>query len=278
MLVTAALTGDGFSDVLDPKHRNIYFERPQSTVVNLLRHGWTSKGSDDKIRDLGVDKAFWEWAMNSLRTSRAGTEKVSPHTEVEGVERNPDKEQFDTEWRKNLIKIYAHLFTDISRSIQDVNCQMGHYHPPTRDSWVVNYPPTDSPTRGVVRRWDRNVLILPAFLDKGVTIKATRFIGKDGEPVAAPGEDGAQDDVKSVGMGRFVENEDAAWFVRANMDVKFELEVDVDVDVCVDAKAPQRTGVAAVFAIGPLCLDSHGEQPSCDHAQEMEQLRAEADK
>ncbi|KAL8413793.1 hypothetical protein RB594_005147 [Gaeumannomyces avenae] len=158
---------------------------------------------------------------------------------------------------------------------------MGHYHPPNHNSWAVSYPAADgsssssSPAQGVVRRWDTNVLILPAFLDKGVAVKATRFVGRDGEPAAAPGEDGAQDEVESVKMGRFVENEDLAWFVKADMDVKFELEVDADVDADADTKVPQRTGVAAVFAVGPLCLDSHGEEPFCNHAQEMEQLRAE---
>ncbi|EJT70392.1 hypothetical protein GGTG_11416 [Gaeumannomyces tritici R3-111a-1] len=39
MYFTAELAGDGFGDVADPKHRNIYFEGPQSTVINLLRHG-----------------------------------------------------------------------------------------------------------------------------------------------------------------------------------------------------------------------------------------------
>ncbi|KAL8295584.1 hypothetical protein RB600_001180 [Gaeumannomyces tritici] len=295
MYFTAELAGDGFGDVADPKHRNIYFEGPQSTVVNLLRHGWTGRGSSaDKMRDLGADKAFWDWAMTSLRNSRACTEKVSPHAKVEGVERGPDKELVDSEWRANLLKLcglqcgtglagYAHLFADIGKAIPEVNCQMGHYHPFNHNSWVVSYPAADcsssssSPARGVVRRWDTNVLIPPAFLDKGVAVKATRFVGRDGEPTAAPGEDGAQDGVESVEMGRFVENEDLAWFVKADMDVKFELEVDADVDADADAdaEAPQRTGVAAVFAVGPLCLDPHGEEPFCNHAQEMEQLRAE---
>ncbi|EJT70391.1 hypothetical protein GGTG_11415 [Gaeumannomyces tritici R3-111a-1] len=164
------------------------------------------------MRDLGADKAFWDWAMTSLRNSRACTGD-------------------------------AHLFADIGKAIPEVNCQMGHYHPFNHNSWVVSYPDADgsssssSPARGVVRRWDTNVLILPAFLDKGVAVKATRFVGRDGEPTAAPGEDGAQDGVESVEMGRFVENEDLAWFVKADMDVKFELEVDVDADA--DAEVPQ---------------------------------------
>lgn len=143
--------------------------------------------------------------------------------------------------------------------IQEVNCQMGHYHPPAHDSLVLNYPQPAV----AIQRWDKNVLILPAFLDKGVAVTASRFVDEKRDPAAAPaGEEGVAEGVVSVTMGRFTENEDVAWFVRADMDVRFEIDVDVEDG---DGDGLQRTGVAAVFAVGPLCLDSHGEPSLCNH-------------
>ncbi|KLU83388.1 hypothetical protein MAPG_02449 [Magnaporthiopsis poae ATCC 64411] len=252
---------DGPKDVVDPRHRRIYFEGAQSTVVNLLRQAWTSKVPDEKLQTVGVQQTYDDWIRNDFKTSSAAQEMASPHAEVAGLERNPDKDQVDSAWRKHLLEQYAHLFYDIGNMIQEVNCQMGHYHPPAHDSLVLNYL-SPAGVRGIVtiQRWDKNVLILPAFLDKGVSITASRFVDEKRDPVAAPAGDEGGEGVTSVTMGRFTENEDVTWFIRANMDVKFEVHVEDG-----DGDGVQRTGVAAVFAVGLLCLDPHGEPSLCKH-------------
>ncbi|CAI6338745.1 unnamed protein product [Periconia digitata] len=253
MFISTTLTS-GISDILDPKHRKINFAESvnQNFVVQMLRRAWTATPPPpETIQKLGVERALKDWVQDHKATLQK-LDKAQHEEYDEGIAQNPDKEDVESEWRRHLVYMYNHLFYDIGGMLPETNCAMGHFHSPNSETWTISYDDKPSPdseplatTVVVVKSWPRNIVILPAFLDKGVEVTASREVVD---------ESGTAGEV--VSLGSFgARGGTCAWFVKGGMDVTFKVEVGrggEDLD-------SERTGVAAVFAVGLLCTDPHGE-------------------
>lgn len=141
---------------------------------------------------------------------------------------------------------------------------MGHYHAPNSSSWTISYDPSPFPsttTTVVVKHWDHNILLVPAFLDKNVKVTASRTLESTNE------EKEEKDDETTTAMelGTFShargEESTSAWFVKRGMDVTFTLAVAEA--GARSGEERKRTGVAAVFAVGTLCVEQHDDDDTC---------------
>lgn len=256
------------------------------------------------------------------------------------MEQNPDKEQVEESWwRKYLIymcmygvsfpppsnsrlpikprKIHDavnadetnkrptdnHLFFDIGDMLPPTNGRMGHYHAPNSSSWTISYDPSPSAsTTVVVKRWDHNIILTPAFLDKNVKVTASRTLESAKEEEkddaaemntdtatantnaggTARAEDAPQDvETTAVELGTFShargEESTSAWFIKRGVEVTFTLSVVAEAGTGEEEVGKEkeqkkegseegttrRTGVAAVFAVGTLCVEHHDGEDIC---------------
>lgn len=144
-----------------------------------------------------------------------------------------------------------HLFYDIGNFLPGVNCALGHFHFPNHASFNLSYPLE----QGIVKTFDTNVVILPAFWARDIQVKAKLLPRSEDEEVC---EVGVWD------AGRLTE----AWFIRAGLEVEFTLSVQKAEGEAESATLEEdgRQGIAMVFAVGKLCTIDHDdgeEETSC---------------
>ena len=230
-------------DMLDPEFRKIQFpdEVAIVTVSMHLRALWTVKppqpGSDEESNPMILAKT------HTL---------TADHNGYEGLETNSDSASIDTAWRKAIAHIWNHVFVDVMRWLPEVNCSVGHFHPPSHELFAVGFPTNsdievdDGGRRSqfLSKKWDRNVLILPAYLGKGAVLRVT--VSHD-----------SQEEPPEKELGNFDgENVTEIWYLRAGVEINIHVE---------GAAERIEGGLAAVMAVGLLCSDSHGEKNSCEY-------------
>lgn len=112
---------------------------------------------------------------------------------------------------------------------------MGTHNPPNHSSFVLNY---GSPVHHV---FDTNVVLLPAFLDEGISVRV-KHVPENEEQ-------------EHIDLGIWKHEKDAmttAWFVRAGITMEFEIQDEKDQH----EENNKKEGVAAVFVYGILTLES----------------------
>ena len=160
---------------------------------------------------------------------------------------NPDKEETHTEWRKALYHTWSNVFWDVSRFLAEVNCTIGHWHPPssradedkTYGELVVKHGQT------LPKTWTHNILLVPAFLDHGVKVRFYRHPSNGEGP-----SDSDLNGQKLVGT----------WDASMEADVWY-FRRDLATTIIVDSPegGESQQGVAAVFVFANLCLKAREE-------------------
>ena len=236
-------TLDGtLQDTLDPAFRKINFndEGAIVTVSTHLRALWKvlpqQPDGDKKPNPMTIART------HELKEDRSG---------YEGVESNPDLESLDTPWREELARNWNHVFYDVGRWLPAVSCSVGHFHPPNHEVFAIGFPNNsgneaeDEGSRSLVfkKKWDRNILIIPAYLGKGVLLRVTILHDSQEEPPEK--ELGTLDSRNTAEI----------WYLRAGVEINVHVEGAYD---------PTEGGVAAVMVVGLLCTDSHGKANTCE--------------
>jgi hypothetical protein len=107
---------------------------------------------------------------------------------------------------------------------------MGTFHPPNDTFFTVNHD--SSVASPAEKTFDTNIVMLPAFLDKGVTVSIKRLPANEGETEVEMGSF-SPGDRKSEQMTK-------AWFIGAGVKMSFAVSVE---------GGEKREGVAAVFVV-----------------------------
>jgi len=220
-------------DILDPTHRILHFEDDGAVVLvlTLLRYAWTAlpPAEDPTADSVGVfTKAKY---------------RLSDDERKNAVPQNADKDSVHTPWRDKVYHQWNHVFHDIMGMLMEVG-MVGHFHPPSHDIMAIKYPlPEASNAKTAVvtalkKTWDTNVLLIPAYLEPGVSIRAS---------IADPESEGSG---KTVGTFD-VSNPAEIWYVRSGVEVESHVEGDF---------VRECEGVAAVLAVGILCSEDHEDE------------------
>ena len=149
------------------------------------------------------------------------------------VPRNPNKDDIESAWRKAVAFYWNHIFFDVMNFLSHAQPDVGHFHVPNAKKIALDYPKSNAVYR---KKWNSNIIILPAFLDAGVSIRVeTRPSARSNEPWGLLGVfDGT--------------NVNEIWYIRKN----FEVDIHVDVE-----SKTKRHGVAAVLIYAVLCTELH---------------------
>ena len=149
------------------------------------------------------------------------------------VQRNPNKEDVDSAWRKAIYFYWNHIFFDVMNFLAHAQSDVGHFHAPNAKKLVLEYPKSKTTYR---KKWSTNMIATPAFLDNDVSVRfETAPSSRANEPWGLLGVfDSA--------------NSNEIWYIRK------DLEVDIHIEV--DAKNKSH-GVAAVLVYAALCTDEH---------------------
>ncbi|KAF2796026.1 hypothetical protein K505DRAFT_359640 [Melanomma pulvis-pyrius CBS 109.77] len=220
---------NGIEDVLNPTFRLVNFasSADQLTVVRMLRNAWTVE--EPKMEAGGVEAAFGKWMReNGNPGKKWGDASIT--------KQNSDKDDLDTPWRQHVLFYYNHLFVDIGRMLPNVNSSLGHHHPPNHTSFSLSHSPSPAST---TRTFNTPIIILPAFLDYGTKVKISQVSDKDDSTIREYG----------VFDSKHMEE---AWWIGAGVKLRMDVVVDGT------EEENKKEGVAAVFAVGPLCTERHG--------------------
>ena len=229
-------------DLFNPPFRKVDFAHYwQGVVVSTgLRCAWTVPPND-----YTPDQAGFATFMKA--------DNKRSDEERKNLPQNPDKDDVHTPWREALCNQWNHVFYDVSNFLVEGCAGVGHFHPPSHDVFAIDYPRTDdekgsaAAAAAVKKTWDTRVLLIPAYLDPGVSIRMLMVIkvGEDG---------GAEWKEEEKTLGTFDgSNTTEIWYLRRDVEVAFHVEGDF-------GASERRKGVAAVLAVGVLCSDGHGEE------------------
>lgn len=220
-------------DILDPTHRIVNFEDDGAIVLvsTHLRYAWTAlPPTEDPTAD-------------SIGKFIKANHDLSDDQRNNAVPQNSDKDTIHTHWRDQVYHQWNHVFHDVTEMLMEVGV-VGHFHPPNHDVLAVEYPTLGegegaASTIVMTKTWETNVLLIPAYLDPGVSVRAT-IVGIDGVRTQAEETIGTFD----------ASNPTEVWYIRSGVDVAFYIE---------DDSRKTREGEAAVLAVGVLCSEKHVE-------------------
>ena len=154
------LEGNTLAEMLNPAFRTVNFDDESAVVlVSLhLRLAWTALPGEDT--SYGAVGSF-------IKASHDRTED-----ERRQLQRNPDK-NVHTPWRDSVYGFWNHVFGDVMRFLSNVGPGIGHYHSPSHDTFALAYPEPQRENGAAIlaKKWDNNVLIIPAYLESGVSIR-----------------------------------------------------------------------------------------------------------
>ena len=225
----------------EPPFRKINFddEPPMITIARHLRRAWIVVPTEEATYD-GVSRFLQTDSWRSEEDRRK-------------VPRNPNKDDVGSKWRKAVCFYWNHIFFDIMNFLPHAQADVGHFHVPDTRTFVIDYPKQNIDPRTYVTRkkWDTNVVITPAFLDDGLSVRFESSPSPDeNEPWGLLG----------VFDARYA-NE--AWYIRRGLEVKIYLEID---------QGSAKQGAAAVVVYAPLCTQQH-RSVSVDPLNQIEEWR-----
>ena len=227
-MYTARTLDGSVEDILNPVFRIINFhDSPHVILVSkYLRYAWPTLRSEDT--DVNGVRQFIQ--ANSSRYEQ----------EHEQLTQNPDLESLHTPWRDTIYHQWNHVFYDVMQFLTEVNCSVGHFHPPSHDAFALKYSDSRDEKGAVLSKiWDTNVLLIPAYRASGVAIRAT---------ILRPNKDQqSEKDLATFDDSNVAE----IWYVRSGIEVKFYIEGEFNRD---------SRGLAAVMACGILCTEHHEQE------------------
>jgi hypothetical protein len=113
---------------------------------------------------------------------------------------------------------------------------IGHVHPPAHEAFGLTYPVADNEGEAKWKVWDYNVLVIPAHLEPGVSVRMST-VKEDGEEKT---------------LGTFSTSTTAdIWYIKKGASVRFFVEGEYE---------NVRGGVAAVLVSGRLDLTCPGHE------------------
>jgi hypothetical protein len=286
------ITGSTLYEQLNPAFRIVNFSDSPAvlTIAQYLRQAWEFRPDDTYSCDAnGIGKFMREIQAGTPPSSAEDTD-VKEGTEEQGEEggvqgnggENGDGElasemaegkdlQRVTPWQNALLECYNHIFFDVMQFLPNVGLGIGHFHPPSHSHLAISFPISSTSEGGKVlkKRWTTNVLLMPAFLAPGISL---RFTTSEGESCAEQEVLGTMD----------VATKTECWWLRQDVEVTVHVEWS-DTKSGPDPSPSESTGntlglveerstgVAAILAIGVLCDDVHD-----DAVQVIEELDGEA--
>ena len=215
--------------MFEPPFRKVNFddEPPMIAISKHLRRAWTILPPEDTSYN-GVSRFL---QIDSWRSEE----------ERRRVPQNLNKETVETAWRRSVYFYWNHIFFDIMNFLPHAQSDVGHFHVPDTKLFSIEHPKADGNSKKAVicKKWDTNILITPAFLDKDVSVRFESL------PTA--------DENQPWGLlGVFdssVSNE--VWYIRKNFEVNIFIEVGAN---------SSKQGIAAVMVYAPLCTRQHGAE------------------
>jgi hypothetical protein len=211
--------------ILDPIVRIIGFsdEPAVRTTTWLLRQAWLASPPSETI-----DKDCVAQFMKEI--SRRDTRAINES------ERDPDVDNINTPWRREIAVFWKHVFADTVRFLDAATAASGHMR--SHDLFQIYYPETIGSPSSRNKMFDTNVLLIPTFVDPDITLRITRDKSTT---------DGAIVEQK-VCTFDLAKKPNTICFLRRGFAFNFYVDGEQN-------KSEQDT--AAVFALCVLCTDEH---------------------
>ncbi|KAI9761287.1 MAG: hypothetical protein M4579_001077 [Chaenotheca gracillima] len=208
----------GMEELFKPSFRNLCFSDDAAMVLvsSHLRLAWTAVPGDD-TSTTGVGQFI---AASHRRSD----------DEREEVPQDPDTESVHTPWRDSIHHQWNHVFSDTARFLDELLVEPFRYQPPSHDVYAIDFPASED-NATVRKAWDTAVLIIPAYLAPGVSIRlSTRVADAEGEVEKTLGTFNAS-------------NPTDIWYIKKGTTVNVHVEGDYE---------KGQKGKAAVMACGIL--------------------------
>ena len=219
------------SDIVNSLFRKINFDDSDAVIIvsTGLRHAWVVPHGEYTLDANGVGY-FMRADQQRSDADRDALQRA-------------DKEDVRSPWREAIYYQWNHVFYDVANYLVEECGEFNRFHPPNSDAFAIKYPRSDGEDSEevVVKTWEANVLLIPAYLDPGVSLRMS--MRKEGES----GPDGAAENLGTFDGSNTTE----IWYLRRGVQVAFHIEGDFP-------KA-ERKGVAAVLTVGIMCSASHGK-------------------
>lgn len=271
MYTSRSLTGATLLEQLNPPFRIVDFadEAAVITVAHYLREAWSFFPDSSFTNDSnGIGRFMRESQSRALAEEGKETEEDEKRKLMEDEKMKEEEDEgVESKWRQAVLNFWNHVFFDVVNFLSGVGMGIGHFHPPSHDSFVVAFPDLDldlnlyldadaedatqlrsrGSRRGMVvkKRWDTNILLIPAYLAPGVKLRLT-----------LPSSDGSEEEF----LGTFDhDTKTECWWLRQGVEVQIYVEVFGEEDGKGKRKEVERRGVAAVLAVGVLCDATHPE-------------------
>ena len=230
---------------MDPSFRTVNFAvEPYVTIFGIrLRYAWHMLPSEDTT-------------PHSVELFIKGQHERNKQ-DSERVPQDPDLESLHTPWRDSIYHMWNHVFYDVMKFLLEANSIVGHFHPPSHEVFALNYQKPQDGTLGVVcKRWDTNVLLIPAYRPSKVTIRVT-------------GEQSIDERTSEMELGTFSDsNLSETWWVKNGVKIRFYVEGELETDC---------QGLAAVMVCGILCTEYHETEDDDTENSETKNDETESD-
>ena len=226
-------------ELIYPSFRLVNFSDEGAIVLvsTHLRHAWTAAPGADV--GPGAVGAFIAASHNRSEAERGA------------VSQNPNKEDIHTPWRDEIYHQWNHVFYDVANFLSSVGPGIGHLHPPAHEAFALTYPVADGEGEAKGKVWDYNVLVIPAHLEPGVSVRMST-VKEDGEEKT---------------LGTFSASTTAdIWYIKNGTSVRFFVEGEYE---------NVRGGVAAVLVSGRLDLTCPGHDAPNEGAVVGEEANVE---
>lgn len=217
-------------------HDELDQDRAMMTMTTVLRSTWLVEPQPDPNNSSasGEDAVSVFLGPQSRRINEGREDEIPS---------NPDRETIHTPWRDGVYQYLCHVFVDAFAFLAEAAGEekYGHHHVSESEHEVFGLGFEREEVED--RSWDTNVMLLPAYLAPGVTVKMFRV---------------REGDASEQAFGQFDhEKPFITWFVRAGVSVRCVVEKAED--------ANDVDGLAAVMLVGRACarhaVDNGEERP-----------------
>ncbi|KAL8858690.1 MAG: hypothetical protein Q9178_004778 [Gyalolechia marmorata] len=267
---------DSHADPSNPLFRKINFQHQADVrlVSTELRRAWTAlppPGNRDPKSDISAVQDF----------IRANRDKAPEELAAIAItSSNPDTQSIHTSWRDAVYDQWNNVLYDVGKFLPEICPGDLCHRPPDCELFALEFHGGD-----VVRRWDQDVLLIPAFLKPGVSIRV-KISQQRQQDKAVPDESGSdpassapasldcdsagnlstrrEGVLRDVEVGVFdASNPCEIWYIKQGTSVCFHVDNGGEIE---------GKGLAAVIIYGPLYEMNDDERES----REIESSRVSA--
>ena len=158
--------------------------------------------------------------------------------EIVAFAQNPDQDSIHTPWRDGVYEMWNHVFYDVANVLQaqfDEAAGVAHFHPPSTEALRLDFP-INGPDVNVTKIWETDVLICPAHLKSGVTVRVS---------VANPSSTSDSEDSTAFTFDGSTHTD--VVYIRRGTEANFTIQ----------GKPKGDSKVAAVMVGAIMCSESH---------------------